>query len=188
MKLKNKTIYISLTLVVIAFIVIIQFKLSNISKEEMMQKKYGLNNLSVEEMVTKLDKGKEDNKINAKITANELILEYQNEEFKYSVNKDMFYISFAPYINNTHSCSIHNLVTCNSELKNILFDVKIYTDDNEVLFDNKIKSYDNGFVGIWIKRNIEATIEVKYNDYTLKQNISTFDNSNTCLTTPMQLN
>jgi len=42
---------------------------------------------------------------------------------------------------------------------------------------------ENGFVGVWLPRNMNASIEVLYNGLSAQTSISTFSGSNTCLTT-----
>ncbi|EIL4350317.1 CueP family metal-binding protein, partial [Salmonella enterica] len=43
-------------------------------------------------------------------------------------------------------------------------------------------SYRNGFIGIWLPRNMEGTLEVSYNGKTASHAIATRDDSQTCLT------
>lgn len=46
---------------------------------------------------------------------------------------------------------------------------------------------DNGFIGVWLPVNVNANLKVAYNGKTAAADISTFANSNTCLTTLLKL-
>lgn len=191
--MKNKTnknkkyIWISVIGLIIGFLIFGMFY-DQPSIEQGILNKYGLNGLSVEEMVFKLDSSQfEEKDFNAKITSEMLILEKGENQFNYDLPEDKFYVSIAPYINDTHTCEIHNLKTCKSELANKIFEVTIKDKkDNVVYFDN-VNSMANGFIGIWLPKDIEGTIQVKYNEYRVTSNISTYNNDNTCITTPLQL-
>ena len=62
------------------------------------------------------------------------------------------------------------------------FNVKVTDKKGDVLIQKPIKSYQNGFIGVWLPRNIEGTIEVSYNGKTASHAIATKDDSQTCLT------
>ena len=76
--------------------------------------------------------------------------------------EDQFYVSIAPYVDQTHECYYHNLASCQGELVGEDLDVTITSDDGEVLVDETVTTYDNGFVGFWLPRDIEGTIEVEF--------------------------
>jgi len=46
----------------------------------------------------------------------------------------------------------------------------------------------NGFVGVWLPRNIDGFVSVSYDGKVAQAPISTYAGSNTCLTTALQLN
>ncbi|MGS8594000.1 CueP family metal-binding protein, partial [Salmonella enterica subsp. enterica serovar Infantis] len=46
----------------------------------------------------------------------------------------------------------------------------------------EMQSYRNGFIGVWLPRNMEGTLEVSYNGQTASHAIATRDDSQTCLT------
>ena len=96
---------------------------------------------------------------------------------------DEFYVSFAPYVNQTHDCYYHSLTTCTGELGNADIHVTVTSDAGEVLVDEDMTTFDNGFVGLWLPRDIEATLEVTYGDLSLTQDIATGEEDPTCLTT-----
>ena len=98
---------------------------------------------------------------------------------------DEFYVSFAPYVSRTHDCHFHSLTTCVGELQNAEVSVKI-TDDatGEVLVDDSLTTFDNGFVGLWLPRGIDATVTVEHDGKTASSPITTQgDDAATCVTT-----
>ncbi len=149
---------------------------------------YGLEGLSVQEMVETLDEQTLDgNIIGAAILETELVIHTESGTNTYPIDEDLFYISIAPYINNTHPCHNHNLVTCRSELANETVSVFIESDDGDVLFDGDLTLYDNGFKGIWLPRNIDATITVTYGELSVSHDFGTYEDSGTCMTEGLQL-
>jgi hypothetical protein len=95
-----------------------------------------------------------------------------------------FYLSVAPYLEQTHDCYFHSLTTCRGELAGQAVHVTI-TDrgTGEVLVDQATETFDNGFVGFWLPSGIDATIQVEYGEYSASQDISTGPEDPTCLTT-----
>ena len=149
---------------------------------------YDIENMGVEEMVESLDRQTLNGDIiSAGILERELVISHADGEDRYAIDEDKFYLSFAPYIDNTHPCHNHNLVTCRSELAGETVYVHIEGDDGTVLFDGEVELYDNGFKGIWLPSDIEATMTVEYNDLSVTTPIATFDDSGTCLTEELQL-
>ncbi|KAB7743324.1 hypothetical protein GA707_14600 [Nostocoides sp. F2B08] len=97
--------------------------------------------------------------------------------------EDGFYLALAPYVDQTHDCYYHNLATCQGELVGEDLDVTITTDDGEVLVDETVTTYDNGFVGFWLPRDITGTIEVTHDGRSVTAPIATGPDDPTCVTT-----
>lgn len=98
--------------------------------------------------------------------------------------EDEFYVSIAPYVEQTHECYFHSLTTCHGELQNQ--DVQVTVTDTvtgEVLLDDTLRTYDNGFVGLWLPRDIHASITIGYEGRSATAPISTSREDPTCLTT-----
>ncbi|WP_312980633.1 CueP family metal-binding protein [Corynebacterium sp.] len=96
---------------------------------------------------------------------------------------DDVYLSVAPYRNQTHDCYFHSLTTCIGELSNAEVQVTITSESGKVLVDEVRKTYDNGFVGVWVPRGIDATLSIGYKGRSGTTNISTrADNAATCIT------
>ncbi|MDP9822944.1 hypothetical protein J2S59_002753 [Nocardioides massiliensis] len=70
--------------------------------------------------------------------------------------EDRFYLAVAPYVDQTHECFYHSLTTCLGELDSADVRVKIVDEANdEVLVDEVRTTFDNGFLGFWLPRDIE---------------------------------
>lgn len=94
-----------------------------------------------------------------------------------------FYVSIAPYVDQTHECFFHSLTTCLGELPDETFDVTFTGDDGDVLFDETVQTQDNGFVGLWLPRGVTGTLTMTgaAGDVTLP--LGTGADDPTCVTT-----
>jgi hypothetical protein len=125
----------------------------------------------------------------ASIRPNELLLsDDQERETALAMPADEFYVSLAPYVEQTHECYFHSLTTCKGELQNV--DVLVVVTDKatgEVLLDETRTTFDNGFTGLWLPRDIDASITIEYDGLSATSDLSTrTDDDATCVTT-MQL-
>lgn len=95
-----------------------------------------------------------------------------------------FYLSVAPYVGQTHECFFHSLTTCIGELRDTEVEVTV-TDaaTGDVILAEATRTADNGFVGLWLPRDIAATLTVTADGRTATTAISTGDDDPTCLTT-----
>lgn len=94
-----------------------------------------------------------------------------------------FYLSVAPYRSQTHECHYHSLTTCLGELRNQPVHVTVTAADGTVLVEEDKTTYDNGFVAVWLPRDISATLTVTHDGMTATQPISTGSEDATCITT-----
>jgi len=174
-------------IVLTSFVFLPQLFTPNEEKTEML-KKYDLAGLSVKDMVNKLDSiTNEKDGLNASITGTTLILYDNDKEYDFKLPSNEFYLSFAPYINEVHPCQTHNLVSCRGELFNKELNVSIVKKDGTVIASQKVKSMNSGFIGIWLPRDIEATLTISYNGLSVTKTITTYAKSDTCITTPLKL-
>ncbi|WP_282860555.1 CueP family metal-binding protein, partial [Pseudoclavibacter helvolus] len=90
----------------------------------------------------------------------------QERETQLPMPEDEVYISVAPYRNQTHDCYFHSLTTCLGELANAEVQVTLTGDDGEVLVDEVRQTYDNGFIGLWVPRGIDATLTIEHEGQT----------------------
>ncbi|MGJ0184251.1 CueP family metal-binding protein [Corynebacterium glyciniphilum] len=97
---------------------------------------------------------------------------------------DEFYLSFAPYLDQTHDCDFHSLTTCLGELRSQQFDVTVTEmGTNNVLVDETVSTFDSGFTGLWLPRDITATLTVEQNGHFGTVPFTTDDDAPTCITT-----
>lgn len=108
----------------------------------------------------------------------------QDRETRLPMPEEEVYISVAPYREQTHDCYFHSLTTCLGELDNTEVHVTLTGEDGDVLVDEVQQTYDNGFVGVWVPRGIEATLTIKHEGQTGTAIISTMNEDDpTCITT-----
>lgn len=147
---------------------------------------HDLTGLSGKEMVDHLDRlGGPDRPADlmASVRPAGLVVSDGSAEAVVPLPQDEFYLAFAPYVGQTHDCYFHSLTTCQGELVGADVDVRIVTDDGEVLVDEVATTFENGFVGYWLPRDIEGTLEVEFEGLTGVLDIATDADSPTCLTT-----
>jgi len=106
-----------------------------------------------------------------------------DQEVALPLEDNEFYLSIAPYVDQTHECYYHSLTTCRGELANEDISVRIIDDSGAVLVDEQVTTFDNGFVGFWLPRDIEGTVEVTHDGRTGQRDFSTSEDGATCLTT-----
>lgn len=122
----------------------------------------------------------------ASIRPDQLVLsDDQQRELSLPMPADQFYVSFAPYLSQTHDCYFHSLTTCVGELQNSDIQVKVTNvATGEVLVEEERRTFDNGFLGLWLPRDIDATLTVEHQGRTATLPITTKgDDAATCLTT-----
>jgi prolipoprotein diacylglyceryltransferase len=186
-KMNKKTIAIG-SIVLLAIISLVLFMSKYDKERNDFLQSYGLEGLTVKEMVVKLDQEiNEPSILKASINGKKLILKDDEKSYEFNLPTNKFYLSFAPYVEQTHPCANHNLITCRGELPDEVFMVTITDYTGNKLVNEEIKTGENGFIGLWLPKNITGTIEVRYAGKTAKADFSTFETNNTCLTTPLQL-
>lgn len=121
----------------------------------------------------------------ASIRPDEIVVTTEAGETSIAMPDDAFYVSFAPYVDQTHDCYYHSLTTCTGELGGK--DVQVLVTDDatgEVLIDETRTAFDNGFVGLWLPRDIQATLTVTYDGLSATEALSTANADDaTCVTT-----
>lgn len=123
----------------------------------------------------------------ASVRADHLLLAEGDTEETLPIPEDRFYISIAPYVDSTHDCYYHSLTTCQGELVEEELDIEVRDETNgEVLLDETVTTFENGFYGFWVPRDIEGTITIEHGGRTGELEFTTDEEAATCLTT-MQL-
>lgn len=137
------------------------------------------------EMIDHLDRVPMDRRptdLLASVMPEELVLASATEELALELPEDSFYLSIAPFVNQTHECHYHSLTTCVGELSNQDVDLTVTDESGEVLVNEQRTTFDNGFVGVWVPADSNGTIEITYDGLTGTTNFSTGSESATCIT------
>ena len=145
--------------------------------------RHGLEGTDPRQVVEQLDRTNEDRDsgLAASVTYDEVAL--ADDDGEAVLPLDEFYLSVAPFSTTTHDCFHHSLTGCQGELVNEPLQVRITDDAGKVLVDEEVATYDNGFVGFWLPKDITGTLEVSSGRGTAVQPFSTSADSPTCLTT-----
>ncbi len=146
---------------------------------------HGLSGMSAREVIETLDQepAARPLPLMGSVTYDEVVLSDGTSEVSLPLDGDEFYISVAPYENRTHDCYFHSLGTCQGELANSAVHVTVVSDDGETLIDEDRTTYANGFVGLWVPKDITGTVSVTREGKTAEMPFSSDDEGATCLTT-----
>lgn len=117
---------------------------------------------------------------------NELVVILDDERVSVDMPKDEFYLSVAPYIELTHECVFHSATGCRGELKQEEFFVEFIDIDGNVIISESMMSMSNGFIDLWLPRDVEGTLTITQGELSVVKVISTEAGEPTCETT-MQL-
>jgi len=111
-----------------------------------------------------------------------------NDEMTVSLDMpdDEFYLSVAPYVNDTHTCLYHSATGCRGEMKSETFYVEFIDNEGNVLLSQEMNSLSNGFIDMWLPRYVEGTLTITFDEMVVTKVISTYGGEPTCETT-MQL-
>ncbi|KNC92069.1 copper-binding periplasmic metallochaperone CueP [Trabulsiella odontotermitis] len=144
---------------------------------------HGLAGKSVEQIIETIDQTPQNRPLPYSASVTSAALKLSDGEQTYTLPLgDKFYLSAAPYETQTHPCFNHSLSGCQGEMPNSTFDVKVTDNKGNTVIQEKMKSYQNGFIGLWLPRNMEGSLEVSYNGKKAVHPITTQDDSQTCLT------
>ncbi|MFA9556794.1 CueP family metal-binding protein [Evansella sp. AB-rgal1] len=137
----------------------------------------------IKELVHDYSTGKVEDQT-ASITSHELIVTNSDEsKLIYDLPEDEFFVSIAPYVETTHPCAIHSLTGCQGEMIEEEFAVYIEDIEGNVIFDSKLKSFENGFIDLWLPRDKKLRVVIEHDGKRVESEISTFEDDNTCITT-----
>jgi hypothetical protein len=148
--------------------------------------RYGLAGKSAVEVIDQLDRqglAQRPADLKASVRTSELLLTADGQEHSLPIPDDRFYLSVAPYVQDTHECFYHSLTTCKGELAGADVQVTIVDVGGTVLLDETRTTFANGFVGFWLPRNITGTLRMASGGKTAETKISTAPDAPTCLTT-----
>ncbi len=125
--------------------------------------------------------------VSASITSDELVVTDKSQnKTVYELPNDQFFVSIAPFVNQTHPCAVHSLTGCQGELVLEEFDVLIEDEKGAVIKDETMQSFANGFIDVWLPRDQKFNVTIIKDGKKAVSQLSTFQGDNTCVTT-MQL-
>lgn len=143
-------------------------------------------NMSAVELIDTLESTPVDDRqasITASVLADRVLFTNGVVEEEYPLPDDLFYLSVAPYVSQTHDCFFHSPTTCLGELRSGEFDVTVVTDTGEILVDEPRTAADNGFIGLWLPSGLTATLTITGVQGTASATIGTGPEDPTCITT-----
>lgn len=145
----------------------------------------GLGGKEATQVVDALDQktGERRRDVLASVRYDSVVLKDETREAALPLPEGRFYLSLAPYVDQTHDCYFHSLTTCTGELAGQPVEVTITDSTGKALVDGQFTTYANGFVGFWLPRDITGTITVSADGKTATSPISTGPDAPTCLTT-----
>ena len=153
---------------------------------------HGLDGLTAREVVERMDAlplEERPSDLMLSVRPEELVVKGANgEEGALPMPEDAFYVSVAPYVSSTHDCYFHSLTTCKGEMSGE--DVHVVVADaatGDILIDEARTTFDNGFVGLWLPKGIDAVVEMKADGRAATATLSTRNADDATCVTTMQL-
>lgn len=146
---------------------------------------HGLEDMNAVEIIDQLDRvplAERSTELIASVLPDRLVLSSETEELALELPEDSFYLSIAPFVEQTHECYYHSLTTCVGELSEEEVQVTITDHSGDVLVDEQRATFDNGFVGVWVPTGTSGTIEIGYEDMTGSTEFATDAEAATCIT------
>jgi hypothetical protein len=97
--------------------------------------------------------------------------------------RDQVLIAVAPYRTKTHPCAIHTMSSCKGELFGVPVEVLARGPDGKVLIDRTLTTLDNGFLELWLPRELQVSLTLRVGDFSAEGRIDTRRGAITCITT-----
>ena len=95
---------------------------------------------------------------------------------------DRMVVSIAPYVMKTHPCRGHYPSTCRGELVSTPVHVVAVTSEGRKLLDVNTTTLQNGFVDVWLPRDLRVDVTMEARGLKATERIGTSDEDNTCVT------
>lgn len=121
--------------------------------------------------------------VQGSVRGDEVLFSDGSEEIAVAIPGDEVYVSIAPFVQQTHECHYHALGSCQGEMVGEEFQVTITADDGEVLVDEQVTTWTNGFVGFWLPEGRQGTVSVTQGDLAGETPFDTGEDGATCITT-----
>lgn len=172
-------------IIALTLLIISSFLLSACTtQEEESLKTLGLDSLTSEEILAQLADGRiVPSGYAVSVYDDKLVVITEDNQFELPMPEDYFYLSVAPYINQTHPCLIHSATGCQGEMVNETIHIEFVDTDGFVILSKIVTTQSNGFIDLWLPRDKEGTLTVRYNDLSASRTLSTYHDDPTCETT-----
>jgi hypothetical protein len=174
--MKKALFYLSIVSAIAIFVFI--FSKNDLSD---LLSKYNLDNIDQKALINDLENKDFNGEITASISDKQIFIYHKTKEYEIMLQEDLFYVSLAPYINQTHGCYTHSLTGCQGELIDKDFIVKIYDEEDNLLEEKTINSGSDGFFGLFLEKGITYKIIVEYEGLSTSYDIDAFTDQ-TCFT------
>lgn len=92
-------------------------------------------------------------------------------------------VAVAPYRNETHPCDTHTMSSCQGELVGVPVEVLARTADGTELIHETMTTLANGFIELWLPRDLEVRLTLRADSLAAEEVLSTADGARTCVTT-----
>lgn len=155
----KKNIYIGLVLL---FLVGLLYVFTQAENQERVLAAYGLDDLTVTELIEKLENDSLPDNVSASVYHDHMNLYIDNKLYTYRLPSDVLYISFAPYYNYTHDCYFHSLTGCVGEMVDEDIIVRLYDEDDNLIEETIKSTGHDGFIGLFLTSNVEYRIEIEH--------------------------
>ncbi len=176
--MKKITLFVTLLVVI--------FTLSSCSKNTDLAS-VGLDGMSAKEILMGVaDRSIVVDGFGLSVNDDELVVILEDTRVSVAMPDDEFYLSVAPYTESTHECTFHSATGCRGEMKQEEFHVEFIDLDGNIIISENMMSLSNGFIDLWLPRDIEGTLTITQGELTVSKLISTEAGEPTCETT-MQL-
>ena len=170
--------------IILVLSVLFIFILSGCSTNNSILESVGLDGLTGKEILVGVANGSiEISGFGLSVYDDELIVLVDSKRISVDMPEDEFYLSVAPYETGTHTCLFHSATGCQGELINESFYIEFIDNSGNVLLSKTMSSMENGFIDLWLPRNVEGTLTISYGDLISSKDISTSNGEPTCETT-----
>ena len=124
------------------------------------------------------------NKVTSYVTPQSVNFEFPNgQKASVGLPAEEMVVAIAPYFEQTHPCETHYMSGCQGELVGVPIDVEARALDGTVLIDGTMLTMPNGFIELWLPRDQEISVRVSADERSATGAITTYADSNTCITT-----
>jgi len=173
-------------IIMFAAILIVTFTLSACSSNNDLAS-VGLEGMNGKEILTGVADGSiEVEGFGLSVYDDELVVILDDTRVSIDMPVDEFYLSVAPFIESSHECAFHSATGCRGEMKQEEFFIEFIDTDGNVILSENMMSMSNGFIDLWLPRDIEGTLTITQGELSATKLISTEAGEPTCETT-MQL-